>query len=608
MHETFQQAPKSRNKAKAARSNGRVAPAPHPLAKRLAKSPTSRTENADRYRAIMDAAVDAIVIADHLGEIQAFNHAAENIFGYAADEAIGRNIKFLMPEAEQLRHDDYLDAYRETGVRKIIGAGREVVGLRHDGTTISLDLAVAEWRDAAGQQRFTGIIRDVTERNLQARQLRDASEIAQQARLEAESASRAKTEFLAVMSHEIRTPMTSISGFMDLLAHTDGLNSQQSRYIELVQTANAALLAIVNDILDFSKVEAGRMELERHPFRLAAAIDEAIAIVAPSASMKNLSLRTAIDHNVPEWLMGDDSRLRQILLNLLTNAIKFTEKGAIMIHARSETSADGRERIRFSVTDTGIGIAPDLQHRLFKKFSQADSSMNRQHGGTGLGLAICKQLVELMDGQIGIHSDVDQGSTFWFTASLPAASAPEGASTPEGASAPEAQATGEPLLEAIGARMPTASASEAQATIEKPPQAAGGRKPRILVVDDIETNCEIVEAYLSDNGYEVATVCSAVDAIRILQSERYDVVLMDIQMPGMDGVTATKCIRALPAPIKDIPIIAMTGHVMPQQVQSLLAAGMNDHVAKPIERVKLYSSVRRWINKNEVHEGSAAVN
>jgi CheY-like chemotaxis protein len=403
--------------------------------------------------------------------------------------------------------------------------------------------------------------------------LRDASEITQQARLEAESASRAKTEFLAVMSHEIRTPLTSISGSMDLLTHTNGLNAQQSRYIELVQAANAALLAIVNDILDFSKVEAGRMELERHPFRIAALIEDAIAIVAPNASAKNLTLRTAIDLNVPEWLMGDESRLRQVLLNLLSNAIKFTEKGAIMIHARSEISADARERIRFSVTDTGLGISPDLQYRLFKKFSQADNSMNRLHGGTGLGLAICKQLVELMDGQIGIHSDVGQGSTFWFTASLPATTQPE---------SPSARVA--------------------------PSKAIGRKKGRILVVDDIETNCEIVEAYLVDHGYEVATVCNAIEAIRLLQNERYDVVLMDVQMPGMDGVTATKRIRALSAGVKDVPIIAMTGHVLPQQVQSLLAAGMNDHVSKPIERVKLYSSVRRWINNSEVHEGSAVVN
>jgi PAS domain S-box-containing protein len=602
MHESLQRVMKSRTKTKAAPAKAKASPAPDPIAKRPAKNSTSRTENADRYGAIMDAAVNAIVIADDFGQIQAFNHAAERIFGYSAAEAIGRNINFLMSEAEQLQHDGYLAAFRETGMNKIIGVGREVVGLRKDGTTVSLDLTIAEWRDAAGRKCFTGIMHDATERNLQARQLRDASEITQQARLEAESASRAKTEFLAVMSHEIRTPLTSISGFMDLLTHTDGLNAQQSRYIELVQTANAALLAIVNDILDFSKVEAGRMELERHPFCIAALIEDAIAIVAPNASAKNLTLRTAIDLNVPEWLMGDDSRLRQVLLNLLSNAIKFTERGAIMIHARSETSVDGRERIRFSVTDTGIGIAPDLQHRLFKKFSQADTSMNRQHGGTGLGLAICKQLVELMDGQIGIHSYVDQGSTFWFTASLPAVSAPEGAS------APHVRSTSETLPDAVGARKPSSSAPEAQTASERLPETFEGRKPRILVVDDIETNCEIVEAYLRDNDYEVATVCSAADAIRLLQSERYDVVLMDIQMPGMDGVTATKCIRALPAPIKDIPIIAMTGHVMPQQVQSLLAAGMNDHVAKPIERVKLYSSVRRWLNKNEIHEGSAVVN
>ena len=581
MHDSLQWTLKSRNRTKSA-SKPHVELAPRSSGKSSAKGPTPLREDADRYRAIMNAAADAIVIADRVGAIRAFNPAAETIFGYSACEAIGRNIRFLMPEAEQLRHDDYLAAYRDTGKGKI-GLGREVVGLRKDGSTVPLDLTISEWRDTAGRQCFTGIMRDVTERNLQAKQLRDTTEVAQQARLEAESASRAKTEFLAVMSHEIRTPMTSISGFMDLLTHTAGLNGQQSRYIELVQTANAALLAIVNDILDFSKVEAGRMELERHPFRIAASIDDAIAIVASSASAKSLTLRTAIDVNVPEWSMGDEGRVRQVLLNLLTNAVKFTESGAIMVHARSETSTDERERIRFSVTDTGIGIASDLQHRLFKKFSQADSSVGRQHGGTGLGLAICKQLVELMDGQIGIHSDLGQGSTFWFTASLPAASAPTA----------DQQAAAEPL------------AAPPQATCEAPP---GARKPRILVVDDIETNCEIVEAYLRDNGYEVATVCSGADAIRVLQSERYDVVLMDVQMPEMDGVAATKFIRALPAPVKDIPIIAMTGHVLPQHVRSLLEAGMNDHVAKPIERVKLYNSVQRWVGGNAIHDGSATVN
>ena len=416
-------------------------------------------------------------------------------------------------------------------------------------------------------------MRDVTERNRQARQLLDATEIAQQARVEAEGASEAKSEFLAVMGHEIRTPLTSISGFMDLLKHTDGLSSQQRRYVDLVQTANAALLAIVNDILDFSNVEAGEMELERRPFRTSAMIEDAMTIVGAGALAKNIQMKSVVNPNVPEWLMGDQGRLRQVLLNLLSNAVKFTESGTITIDVRLQTYGDHRERVRFSVTDTGIGVAADRQHRLFKKFSQADSSMSRRHGGAGLGLAICKQLVELMDGQIGIHSDVDQGSTVWFTANLPAVNPPA-----------------------------------SQSSSEAPVKFVVDKKVRILVVDDIETNREIVEAYLRDNNYEVAAVGSAVEAIRLLRSEPYDVILMDIQMPFMDGVAATRCIRALPHAYKDIPIIAMTGNVLPQQVRSFLAAGMNDHVGKPIERAKLYSSVRRWIPKSDGREAIVALN
>ncbi len=521
----------------------------------------------------MDTAVDAIVVIDHLGIIKAFNRASENIFGYAAAEAIGHNVKMLMPEAYQTKHDGYLASYRETGDRKIIGIGREVVGLRKNGLTISLELSIAEWRDPNGDQCFTGIMRDVTERNFQARQLRDATELAQQARVEAEGANEAKTEFLAVMSHEIRTPLTSISGFMDLLKHTAGLTSEQRRYVDLVQAANTTLLAIVNDILDFSKVEAGQMELELRPFRPSALIEDAMAITSTVAVAKNLSIKSSVDPTVPEWLMGDQTRLRQVLINLLGNAAKFTEKGSITIDVRSQISADGGERVRFSVIDTGIGIAPDRQHRLFKRFSQADSSVSRQHGGTGLGLAICKQLVGLMDGQIGIHSEVGRGSTVWFTASLPAINPP--APKPESA---------------------------------KPREEVVDRKVRILVVDDIAANREIVESYLRDNDYEVASVGSAIDAIRLIQNERFHVILMDIQMPLMDGVTATRCIRALQTAIKDIPIIAMTGNVLPQQVRSFLDAGMNDHVGKPIERAKLYSSVRRWLAKNQGHEVVVTLN
>jgi PAS domain S-box-containing protein len=551
----------------------RLTPAPEGSPKRESKNAKLSRESADRYRAIVDAAIDAIIVFDRLGLVRAFNRAAEAIFGYEAEEAIGRNVEFLMPEAYQSPHDGYLAAYRETGDRKITCIGREVVGRRKDGATVPLELSIAEWRDIDGQPCFTGIMRDFTERNRQARQLVDAREIAQQARIEAEGASEAKSEFLAVMSHEIRTPLTSITGFMDLLKHTEGLNSQQRRYIDLVQTANASLLAIVNDILDFSEVESGQMELERRPFRTLAVVEDAMVIVCPTAAAKNLPLKSVINPNVPEWLMGDEARLRQVLVNLLTNAVKFTEMGSITIDVRRQISADRGERIRFSVTDTGIGIAPDRQHRLFKKFSQADSSVDRKHGGTGLGLVICQQLVELMDGQIGVHSDVDQGSTVWFTASLPAVKPPA-----------------------------------TQSEIGAPLEGVGHVRFKILVVDDIETNREIVETYLRDNNYEVASVANAVDAIRLIQVERYDVILMDIQMPLMDGVTATRCIRALPDSFKNIPIIAMTGNVLPQQVRSFLDAGMNDHVGKPIERAKLYNSVRRWIPRGESHDVIVAPN
>ena len=530
-------------------------------------------ENSERYQAIVDTAVDAIIVIDRFGTVQSFNRAAETIFGYPAAEVLSRNIKFLMPEAVQLKHDGYLTAYRDTGERKIIGIGREVVGLRKDKSSVTLELSIAEWSDIDGQQCFTGIMRDTTQRNLQARRLQDATEVAQQARIEAESANHAKTEFLAVMSHEIRTPLTSISGFIDLLARTGELSGQQRRYIDLIKTANAALLTIVNDILDFSKVEAGQMVLECRPFSLSVLAHDALAIVRPSASTKDLALVFTVDHDVQDWVIGDHARLRQVLLNLLNNAVKFTDAGTISFDVRMQTSADGRERIRFSVADTGIGISPEQQHRLFKKFSQGDSSVSRRHGGTGLGLAICKRLVELMDGEIHIESDIDRGSTVWFTAYMPPVSEP----------------MAQPLTECL-------------------PEDPARRKARILVVDDIDTNREIMEAYLGDNGYSVGTAGSGAEAIAMLQNEHFDLVLMDIQMPLMDGVTATRVIRALPNSVKDIPIVAMTGNVLPQQVRTFLDAGMNDHVGKPIERTKLYNSVRRWLPRLENHDVSLAFN
>jgi PAS domain S-box-containing protein len=522
-------------------------------------------ESAARYFAIVDAATDAIVVADQFGRIRSFNRSAETIFGYSAKEMIGESLASLMPDEFGASDGGHRPGHRGAGgMHWFSGIGRDVIGRRKDGSDVALELSIAEWRDVDGQNCFTGIMRDVTARDARARELKDAIEAAHQARMEAESASRAKTEFLAVMSHEIRTPLTSISGFVELLSRTPRLTRQQRRYIGLVGVANEALLTIVNDILDFCKIEAGQLELERRSFSPLALIRDMTAIVQVTASSKKLDLKCAIDRNVPERLLGDEARLRQVLLNLLNNAVKFTAKGSISISVRKEMGSDGRERIRFCVADTGIGIPTEVQHRLFKRFSQADSSISRRYGGTGLGLAICRRLVELMDGEIGVLSAVGKGTEIWFTANLP------------------------PSTEISRAWEPERGVQD--------DFVQGGR---ILVVDDIASNREIVEAYLEDYGFHVATVDSGARALHALETERYDLVLMDIQMPGMDGVAATRSIRALASAVKDVPIIAMTGNVLPEQVRAFLDAGMNDHVGKPIEHAKLCSSVKRWLPRRE---------
>ena len=524
-------------------------------------------EHSERYLAIVDTATDAIVVMDRFGQIRSFNRAAETIFGCAAREVIGSSIGELVPDLD--RSGEFATD-RASGEGEASGIGREVEGRRRDGSPVSLELSVAEWRDTDGQQCFTGIMRDVTERHRQERALQAAIAAAQQARAEAEAANIAKTEFLAVMSHEIRTPLACISGFVDLLSSAGRLTHKQRRYVELVRAANSALLTVVNDILDFSKVEAGQLSLEKRPFSPTALVHDTVEIIRPIALEKKILLKFNIDAGLPPWLLGDDARLRQVLLNLLNNAVKFTEAGWISVTVRPDDSDPRRPMVRFAVTDTGIGIPRESLHRLFRQFSQVDSSIGRRFGGTGLGLAICKRLVELMGGEIDVVSDVGKGTTMWFSAELPATSAPE------------------------------------QALPAQP--ADDGGQARVLLVDDIEANREIVEAYLKDAGYRVEQAPSGPDAIRLLQQESFDVVLMDIQMPGMDGVTATTHIRALPAPLKDIPVIAMSGNVLPQQVRSFLDAGMNDHIGKPIERAQLYAKVWRWLPRDAAAVDAAEFN
>jgi len=515
----------------------------------------------NQLASIVEGSDDAIMSKTLDGIITSWNGGAERLFGYTSAEMIGQSITRIIPE--NLRDEE----------QRIIGALRDggridhfdTVRLAKDGHRIAVSLTVSPVRDAEGHVvGASKIARSAIHRKRAEAALQNATEAALQARVEAESANREKTDFLAVMSHEIRTPMTGIAGFIELLADSGDLTTDQLRYIGLVRTANTALLTIVNDILDFSKVEAGRLDLDPRPLSISNLIYETMAITHPAATKKMIVQRYRVDPSVPDWVIGDEARLRQVMLNLLNNAIKFTEAGFITVETRSQRSADGHERILFSVADTGIGIPSEQHYRLFKTFSQADSSINRSHGGTGLGLAICKRLVNLMNGDIGVISDSGQGATIWFTALLPPTGEPTGAATPE------------PVL-------------------DEAPRAKG----RILLVDDIDTNLEIVGHYLKDYGYVVEPCDDAAKAIDLLQTTPFDLVLMDIQMPVIDGVTATKMIRAFNSPVGEIPIIALTGNVLPQQIRSFLEAGMNGHISKPIERARLYDIVRQWLAPRE---------
>jgi signal transduction histidine kinase/DNA-binding response OmpR family regulator len=386
--------------------------------------------------------------------------------------------------------------------------------------------------------------------------LRPARAWAQQldeARRRAESAAAAKSEFLAVMSHEMRTPLNSIIGFADLALAEAELRGGLRRHVELVQASGQMLLTVINDLLDFSKIEAGRIELADEPFAIETVVDNAISIIRPGAEAKGLEMRVESDPRLATFYRGDENRLRQVVLNLLNNAVKFTARGRVSLSIEGLGRSAERHRIRFSVEDTGPGIEPDRQSRLFEPFVQADASITRSYGGTGLGLSISKRLVEAMGGTIGFTSEPGRGSTFRFELDLAPCEAP-------------ALALGQE------ARLPVQGAS-------------------ILLVEDLAINRELALAMLARSGHRVEAVEDGEQAIEAVRSKAYDLVLMDIQMPRMDGITATQSIRRLPAPASKVPILAMTANVLPAQVAAFRNAGMNGHIPKPITQRELDSAI-----------------
>ena len=489
---------------------------------------------AARLQGLFDSASEAILVVDDARIIRDLNNAALDLFGQTLEGAIGRPAEVLVARWPEGMFE------AEVGEAPV-----EVLGRHASGRTFEAEVSVTRLK-VDGQVQYMGFWRDVS-----ARKASEAALVAM--RDQAEAANRAKSEFLATMSHELRTPLNGVLGMAAALAVTP-LNAHQSRMLRVLMDSGQGLMTLLSDLLDLSKIEAGKMSFESIPFDLAGSVETVAQLFAETATAKGLDYSIEVAPEAEGWFEGDPTRFRQVVQNLVSNAIKFTESGEVRIVVKAARPKAGRQRLEISVVDTGIGVPRKDAERLFEKFSQADSTTTRRFGGTGLGLAICRELVEGMGGEIGLSSKPGRGSRFWFRLTLACVAAQGGAASRTGGAAPA------PRL-------------------------------RVLAAEDHPTNRMVLGSILALTEAEITFVEDGLSAVEAARTQDFDLVLMDLQMPVMDGLGATRAIRALEGPRSGVPILALTADVMAEQVAACRAAGMDGHVEKPLRPQSLFAAI-----------------
>jgi len=537
----------------------------------------------ERFRALWNTAADVVLILDEQGIIRHTNPAIFHVFGYQIAEVVNQDIALLQPEHLRFAHQRGFNDYLHSQHKTIHWHNVQSIGLHKAGHEFPIEISFSH-AIINGQSLFAGFIQDITERKqaesllaqktlelqrsnqqlqsltseLEAKVLQRTQQL-QNALEQANAATLAKSEFLAMMSHEIRTPVNGIIGMAQLLDMSH-LNAEQESYLRAIRSSSDSLLSLINDILDLSKIEAGKLELEHHPFLLTPVLSSVSTLFKPLIEKKQLSLSYDWANDLPNIAIGDHLRLTQILSNLMSNALKFTHQGGIHVSAQAQTMDDQTFRLKVEISDTGIGIAKERQHRLFQVFSQVDSSTTRQYGGSGLGLAICKRLVEAMSGSIDVFSELGKGTSFRFD-----------------------------VLLGIGH-----SLDETHINPER--QLATYDMPKVLIVDDNVVNQVIMLKFLAKLNIKAEVASNGKEALIEVQKQPFDIIFMDIQMPEMDGLTATQQIRQM-ALSKQPYIIALTANAFESDREHSFKIGMNDFLSKPFlfEQIKSkISQVCHW--------------